>query len=254
MRLVGKRIALTGAAGGLASAMAHGFAAEGAIVELIDLPGPALEGLVDQLRAGRRTARATAHPTDITDEAAVAATFRRIHEGGPIDGLVVTAGIQLHGEDGPAQELSLDVWQRTLAVNLTGAFLCCRGALPALRESAQSSVVFVGSPTGLTMSGAGYTAYSASKAGMMSLARTVAADYARDGVRANVLVPGTMVTPLTELLMANPQTRADLIAGTPLGRLGRPSDLVGLAVWLVSDESGFATGATFAVDGGLTVR
>jgi dihydroanticapsin dehydrogenase len=194
------------------------------------------------------------HPTDITDEAAVTATFERIQDAGPLDALVVTAGIQLHDEDGPAQEVSLDAWQRTLAVNLTGAFLCCRGALPALRRQARSSVVLVGSPTALTMSGAGYTAYSASKAGMMSLARTMAADYAADGLRANVLVPGTMVTPLTEQLMADPQTRTELVAGTPLGRLGQPEDLVGLATWLVGDESGFATGATFAVDGGLTVR
>lgn len=253
MRLAGKRIALTGAAGGLASAMARAFAGEGAALELVDMPTSALDDLRDELQTNTGGG-ATTRPTDVTDEAAVISTFRKITDAGPLDALVVTAGIQLHDEDGPAQDVSLDTWQRTLAVNLTGAFLCCRGALPGLRECATSSIVLVGSPTGLTMSGAGYTAYSASKAGMMSLARTIAADYARDGVRANVLVPGAMATPLTQQLLANPQTRKGLVAGTPLGRLGRPEDLVGLATWLVSDESGFATGATFAVDGGLTVR
>lgn len=248
MGLQGKRIALTGATGGLATAMAHGFSAGGARLELIDLRSGAVEALADRLP------HATARPTDITDEAAVAATFGHIGDEGPLDALVVTAGIQLHDEDGPAEDVSLDAWQRTLAVNLTGSFLCCREALPALRRSPSSSIVLVGSPTGLTMSGAGYTAYSASKAGMMSLARTIAADYAADGVRANVLVPGTMVTPLTEQLMAEPATRSRLLAGTPIGRLGRPEDLVGLAAWLVGDESGFATGATFSVDGGLTAR
>lgn len=254
MRLTGKRIAVTGAAGGLAAAMVRRFATEGAELELVDQSSPALDALLGDLGAGSSGARATGHPTDVTDEAAVVATFGRIRASGPLDALVVTAGIQLHGEDGPAADISMDTWQRTMAVNLTGAFLCCREALPALRSRDTSSVVLVGSPTGLTMSGAGYTAYSASKAGMMSLARTIAADYAGDGVRANVLVPGTMVTPLTRQLMADAETRSRLVAGTPLGRLGRPDDLVGLAAWLVSDESEFATGATFAVDGGLTVR
>jgi NAD(P)-dependent dehydrogenase (short-subunit alcohol dehydrogenase family) len=118
----------------------------------------------------------------------------------------------------------------------------------------RSSVVLIGSPTGLTMSGAGYSAYAASKAGMMALARVVAADYAGDGVRANVVVPGTMRTPLIEPLLADPARREELLAGLPIGRLGEPDDLVGIVRWLVSDASSFATGGFFPVDGGITAR
>jgi dihydroanticapsin dehydrogenase len=139
-------------------------------------------------------------------------------------------------------------------VNLTGAFLCVKHALPLLTRQSSSSIVLVGSPTGLTMSGAGYAAYAASKAGMMSLGRTVAADYAAQGVRANVVVPGTMRTPLITPLLDDPATRDALLEGTPLGRLGDPGDLDGIIEWLVSPASSFATGAFFAVDGGLTAR
>jgi dihydroanticapsin dehydrogenase len=104
------------------------------------------------------------------------------------------------------------------------------------------------------MSGAGNTAYGASKAGMMALARIVAADYANQGVRANIIVPGTTRTPLIEALLADPDIHAELLAGAPIGRIGTPQDLTGIAVFLASDESQYATGATFAVDGGLTIR
>jgi NAD(P)-dependent dehydrogenase (short-subunit alcohol dehydrogenase family) len=89
---------------------------------------------------------------------------------------------------------------------------------------------------------------------MMSLARTVAADYADHGVRANIIVPGTTATPLIATLLADPTTESGLIAGSPIGRLGTPEDLTGIAVFLASDESVYATGATFCVDGGMTRR
>jgi len=146
------------------------------------------------------------------------------------------------------------VWNRTLAVNLTGAFLTIKHTIPLLRAAANGSLILCGSPTGLTMSGGGYAAYSASKAGMMSLARTVAADYAADGIRANIIVPGTTRTPLIAALLEDPARRAALLAGTPIGRLGTSEDLTGIAVYLASDESRYATAATFTVDGGLTQR
>jgi len=158
----------------------------------------------------------------------------------------VTAGVQLHGQDGPAEHLDLDVWRRTLDVNLTGAFLAVKHALPLLRAAAPSSIVMCGSPTGITMCGRGYDAYSASKGGMMALARALAADYAAEGIRVNVVVPGTTATPLIADLLADERTHADLVAGAPLGRLGTSEDLTGIAVFLASDESAYATGATFA--------
>jgi NAD(P)-dependent dehydrogenase (short-subunit alcohol dehydrogenase family) len=194
-------------------------------------------------------------PADVTDEASVVAAvgeWRRHHERA--DFVHVCAGQQLHGEDGPAGDVSLDVWNRTLAVNLTGAFITVKHTIPLLRAAANGSLILCGSPTGLTMSGAGYAAYSASKAGMMSLARTVAGDYAADGIRANIIVPGTTQTPLIAAMLEDPARRAALLAGAPIGRLGTSEDLTGIAVYLASDESRYATAATFCVDGGLTHR
>jgi len=114
--------------------------------------------------------------------------------------------------------------------------------------------VLIGSPTGMTMEGAGYTAYGASKAGMMGLSRIIAVDYKEVGVRSNVVVPGTMATPLIKKIWDDPEKGPDLIRRTPLGRMGDPRDLVGIVNWLVSADSSFATGASYAVDGGMTAR
>ncbi|GAA5187451.1 SDR family oxidoreductase [Rugosimonospora acidiphila] len=246
-RLVGKAGVVTGAAGGIGSAAVRAFVAEGAHVGLIDRPGEALDALAAELAGS-----VTVLPADVTSEAEVAAAFARW--GRPADFVYVCAGQQLHHVDGPIAEVSLETWERTIAVNLTGAFLTVKHAMAALCAAASGSLILCGSPTGLTMSGAGNTAYGASKAGMMALARIVAADYAAQGVRANVIVPGTTRTPLITPLLDDEATHAALLAGTPLGRLGTPDDLTGVAVFLASDESRFATAALFPVDGGLTRR
>lgn len=234
-----RRVAVTGAAGGLGGAIAAGLVADG--VEVIGLDR-------------REAAAGWSITVDVTDPGAVGAAFATLAAEGPLDGLVVAHGIQLHGADGPVADVSLDVWQQTVAVNQTGAFLVLRAAVPLLLAAGGSSVVLVGSPTGLTMSGAGYAAYAASKAGMMALARVTAADYADRGLRANVVVPGTMRTPLIEPLLADEASRASLLAGLPIGRLGEPDDLLGVVRWLLSDAAGFATGGFYPVDGGLTAR
>jgi dihydroanticapsin dehydrogenase len=246
-RLAGKVGVVTGAAGGIGAAAVRAFVAEGAHVGLIDRPGVPLEKLAAELADS-----VTALPTDVTSEAEVCAAFALWNQRA--DFVYVCAGQQLHDVDGPIAEVTLETWERTMAVNLTGAFLSVKHAMEPLCAAPSGSLVLCGSPTGITMSGAGNTAYGASKAGMMALARIVAADYAARGVRANVIVPGTTQTPLIEALLDDEPTRAALLAGTPLGRLGTPDDLTGLAVFLASDESRFATAATFAVDGGLTQR
>ena len=194
-------------------------------------------------------------PVDVTDETSVAAAFAACEaRAAHLDVLYCCAAVQLHGEDGPADGLALSTWQHVLAVNLTGVFLTVKHAIPLLRRSPAASVILCGSPTGMTMTGGGYDAYAASKGGVAALARALAADYAAEGIRVNVLVPGTTRTPLIEPLLEDPRTREELTRGTPLGRLGTPEDTTGLAVFLASDESSFATAATFVVDGGLTRR
>lgn len=247
MRLSGKVAVVTGAGSGIGRAIALGYAREGARVVAADL----------NLAAAEETARQgegiVAHGVDVTDEAAVRGMVARAVEwGGKVDVLVNSAAIQLHGQDGRCHEVDVEVWERTLSVNLRGPFLCCKHALPELIKT-RGTIVNLASPTAFQDLGAAYTAYASSKGGMKTLTHVVASDYAKDGVRVNAIVPGPTQTNLTASIFADPGVTTPLLARTPLGRLGRPEDLVGIAVFLASEESVYATGALFFVDGGITM-
>jgi 3-oxoacyl-[acyl-carrier protein] reductase len=168
--------------------------------------------------------------------------------------MVNNAAIQLHGQDGPCHEVPVEVWERTLAVNLKGPFLGCKYALPAMMANGGGVIVNIASPTAFAGLGAGYTAYASSKGGVVTLTRVIAKDYAQHGIRCNAIVPGATETPLTDEIFVKPEVRQSLTSATALGRLGRPDDLVGIAIFLASDEAAFATGAHFFVDGGLTLH
>ncbi|HZR00772.1 MAG TPA: SDR family oxidoreductase, partial [Chloroflexota bacterium] len=172
---------------------------------------------------------------------------------GRLDVLVNNAAIQLHGRDGRCHEVPEEVWEQTIAVNLRGPFLCAKYALPELMKT-RGTLINLASPTAFHDLGAAYTAYATSKGGVVTLTRVLATDYARDGVRVNAIVPGPTETSLTAPIFADPAVTGPLLARTPLGRLGRPEDLVGVAVFLASDESAYATGALFFVDGGITMQ
>jgi len=238
MKLSGYHVAITGGSGGIGSALATGLLEDGATVYNLDFVKPADES-------------SKFIQVDLSDEESVQEAFKKIEK---LDAIIVAAGVQLVGSDSKIGEVTLDTWQRTIDVNLTGAFLSVKYAMPLLVDSGHGSVVLIGSPTGITMEGAGYTAYGASKAGMMGLSRIIAVDYKEAGVRSNVVVPGTMSTPLIKKIWDDPEKGPDLIRRTPLGRMGDPRDLVGIVNWLVSTESSFATGASYAVDGGMTAR
>lgn len=249
-RLAGKHIVVTGGAGGIGAEAARAFVAEGAVVGLMDRASTALTALAASLGES-----ATALVVDVSDEQSVADAFASwTGTGHTLDVLYCCAGVQLHDEESWTHLTSLDTWNRTFAVNATGVFLSLKHALPLMIDSGGGSVIICGSPTALTMSGGGYTAYASAKAAAMALTRVVAADYARHGIRANTIVPGTIETPLIAPLLGDADRRAELESLTPIGRIGTPDDLVGIAVYLASDESAFATGAVFAVDGGLTHR
>lgn len=250
-RLDGKVAVVSGAGSGIGQSAAGALVREGATVGLLDRNAVAVEETAGALGEG-------AFPlvADVTDEASVVAAFgevRRRH--GRLDALLTYAAVQLIGEDAPVHELDLAVWERTHAVNLRGVFLTCKHGVRLMIEAGNGgSVVNCGSPTGVTMSGGGWAAYSSSKAGVMGLTRTMAADLAQFGIRVNGIVPGSIVTPLTQDLYDDPETRARLTALHPIGRVGTPSDMDGIAVFLASDESAFATGAHFYVDGGISIR
>ena len=190
---------------------------------------------------------------DISVEEEVAAAFELAgREFGGLDVVVVNAAVQLFGRDARVDTLDAAVWDRTHAVNLRGAFLTCKYGTRALLASGGGSVICTGSPTGLFGSSPDFSAYSASKAGVMGLARVVAAGYAADGIRCNVVIPGFTETPLVQDILADAGERERLVAAIPMGRAGRPDDVAAAMVFLASDESGFVTGAMITVDGGQT--
>jgi NAD(P)-dependent dehydrogenase (short-subunit alcohol dehydrogenase family) len=143
------------------------------------------------------------------------------------------------------------VWWKTLEINLTGTFLTVKHAVRAMVRHG-GSLILTGSPTGIVGGGRGFTAYSASKAGVHGLARVVAADYAAAGIRVNVVVPGYTETPLVRSIAEDLDARSALLSSVPLARAGTPQDVEGVMVFLASDEAAFATGALFIVDGGAT--
>lgn len=250
-RLDGKFAIVTGAGSGIGRAIALGYAREGARVMAADLNLDGARQTAAQAPAGQ----VIAHRVDVADEASVAEMVAEaVRQLGRLDVMVNNAAIQLHGKDGPCHEVALDVWEQTHAVNLRGPFLGTRHALPPMMAQGGGVVINLASPTAFAGLGAGYTAYATSKGGIVTLTRVVAKDYARYGIRCNAIVPGATETPLTDEIFADQEVRRFLTSATALGRLGRPDDLVGIAVFLASDEAAFATGAHFFVDGGLTLH
>lgn len=248
-RLVDKVALVTGAASGIGRAVAGRFVAEGAVVLFADRD---LEGATRAVQECGDPAKARAVFVDIADEASVTTAFAEVADAGlGVDVVVANAGIQLFGLDAEAADLDLAVWDQTLHVNLTGTFLTVKHALRAL-DGRGGSIIVTGSPTGVVGSGRGFTAYSASKAGVHGLVRVVAADYAARGIRVNAVIPGYTETPLVRTIAEDSERRAGLIVSVPIGRPGSPADVEGIMVYLASDESGYATGALFTVDGGAT--
>jgi NAD(P)-dependent dehydrogenase (short-subunit alcohol dehydrogenase family) len=245
-RLAGKRAIISGAASGMGLAAAERFAAEGARVALLDVDEAATTAAAERIGPA-----ALATPADVRDEDAVrAAVARAVTELGGLDVVVGNAGVQLAGQDDRAERLSLDVWRRTLDINLTGMFLVCKHGIDALLAEGGGAVVCTCSPTGLFGCAPGYDAYSASKGGVAGLVRVLAADYAGAGIRVNGVVPGYMDTPMTDWV--TPREHDALLATIPLGRAGRPEEVAAVMAFLASDDASYVTGALWAADGGMT--
>lgn len=250
-RIAGKRAIITGAGNGMGRAAAIRFAREGAKVGLIDINRAA----VDEVFALITGAGGEAMPliADVSDEQQIAqAVDEAVARWGGLDIVVANAGIELVGEDARAHELAKEVWDRTIAVNLTGNFLTCKHGIRALLASGGGSVVCTASPTGLFGSAAGFSAYSASKAGVYGLTRVMANDYARHGIRINAVIPGFMNTPMTTYFMQNDDEREALLQTIPLGRPGEAEEVAAVMLFLASDEASYVTGAAWASDGGMT--
>lgn len=246
-RLKGKTALVTGAASGIGRAVATRFVAEGATVYFADLNHEAAVLAVKE--AGSATASALA--MDVSTESSVEAGFAEALKNGPLDVIVANAGVQLFGQDTRVGDLELGVWEKTVNINQRGAFLTLKHAVRALAARG-GSIICTGSPTAVVACGQTFTAYTSSKAGVHGLARVVAADYASEGIRVNTVVPGYTETPLVQTIADDPEKRAGLVNSTMLRRPGRAGDVEGIMVYLASDDSLYATGGVFTVDGGLT--
>jgi NAD(P)-dependent dehydrogenase (short-subunit alcohol dehydrogenase family) len=246
-RLAGKVAIVTGAGSGQGRAVALAYVAEGAGVVACDVDGA---GAGETARRCRDTGgTAVVAVTDVSDaEQAREAVARAERELGHVDILYNNAGINPGGGgDGGVVELDLAVWERVLAVDLTGVMLMCRAAIPAMRRSGGGTIVNVSSVSAL-IGGAG-NAYTAAKGAVIALTKAIATTYGPD-VRANVVCPGAIRTPMIETTLADPAVRARWETRSLVGRIGEPEDIAPLAIYLGSDESAFVTGAVFVIDGG----
>ena len=247
MRLNGRRILVTGAASGIGLATAQMLATEGAQVGLLDLD-PARLG---EAAAGLKMEAAAVADVGREDEAA-AAVARLAAKLGGLDGVVNCAGIDLIR---PFSEMKAHEWNRIMTVNLNGPFHVCKAALPHLKRAEGGTIVNVSSAAGLRPLDH-RTAYCASKAGLVMFTKTLAADLAADGIRANVVCPGIVETPLFTASYANaPDPVAELARIKDrycIKRAASPDEIASAIVFLTSRESSYVTGAALAVDGGRT--
>jgi NAD(P)-dependent dehydrogenase (short-subunit alcohol dehydrogenase family) len=249
-RLDGKVALITGAAGGIGRVAAELFAREGArvvIADVVEMEGKAVVDAISE--AGGHAAYVHA---DVSDPDQADAMIRFALD--TFDGLHVlynNAGI-LPPDDAGTLETPDSTWDRVMAVNLKGVWLGCKYGIPALIDSGGGTIVNVSSLVALMGSAVPQIAYTASKGGVLAMTRELAVEHARRGIRANVLCPGPIDTPLMAELMADPQWAARRLVHIPMGRPGQAEEIARAALFLACDDSSFMTGATLVVDGGIT--
>ena len=248
-RLSGKVAIVTGGNAGIGEAIAKAFAREGASVVITGRRQGELDRVVGDIV--KEQGKAMAVTGSVTDEAHVQETVRRtVQQFGRIDILVNNAGVGDFGKR--LHEIDDATWAQVLDVNLTGVFRMTRASLPQMLKQGKGAIVTVSSIASLvglpTLS-----AYAASKGALDAMTRALAVDYAKDGIRCNVVNPGLIDTPMAAPLMSNPEQLAPILAHYPIRRVGKPEEVAGMVLYLASDEAAWVTGGTFPVDGGMTI-
>ncbi len=246
----GKTALITGAAGDIGAAAAVAFARAGAQVVITDRRADALSAVAGELsEAG---VQVMAHACDQTEPEDVGALFEAIRgRFGRLDAAFVNAG---YGRYGALIDLPYDQWRRHVDVNLNGGFLMAQGAARLMRDGGGGGAIVMNASTAATDICDMLGAYAASKSGVRMLAKSLASELGVWRIRVNLVLPGIIETAMTKSLIDDPAVRADALANTPVGRLGKPEDIAGMAVFLCSEEAGYLTGAEILIDGGQTLH
>lgn len=249
-----KVVIVTGAGGGIGRAVALRFAEAGAAVVAVGRTPGKVEAVAAEISAAG--GRAIGMAADVSSESDVTRVIRDTLAGfGRIDVMVNNAAVcpQIRLTD-----LSLDQWNGVITNNLTSVFLFCRGVIPAMLEQGGGAIVNVSSVHALATLD-GYSAYSASKAGIVGLTRAIALDYAKQNIRVNAVLPGAVRTPMLESSVKNLDTPRDEIMkqwdeSQPIGRVGQPEEIAAVVLFAASPDNSFMTGATLVADGGMTAE
>jgi NAD(P)-dependent dehydrogenase (short-subunit alcohol dehydrogenase family) len=249
MTLTGKAALVSGAGGGIGRAIAVAFAEAGAAVACCDIDAPSVEETARLVETAGGSA--IARHCDVALEADTQAAVVMAHQAfGRLD--VLVGGAAPYDASGTILETNLADWERVLAVNLTGAFLLSRAALPRMIDGGGGSIIFIASQLGRVGS-AGRAAYCATKGALIQLAKVMAIDHAAQNIRVNTLSPGAVETPrILHRYGSFEAARQGLGPKHLLGRLGQPQEIAAAAVFLASDAASFVTGSDLLVDGGYT--